>query len=808
MKAVAEKWQSMPTAPAAGEAYVSGPQIAYAINTYDDHVVMSDSGKLWSAPYTVNEDGTIELGDRAEVIATYEPIQESARERIVLLEAKAKNGSEWDVMLIQAGVSGNGVNYGADALRSATALYEGVKAYADHPTKEENAARPERSIRDLVGTFRNVKYESRQIDGQKIEGLTARFKVVPQWLREALLEAHGAGEPDFYGLSHNVIADWEWGTANGKRVKEVKRIIEVKSVDVVTDPAAGGRIERLVASNSNQGGISVDLTQEQLDELMAKAAERGAQHAIEQIRIAAETEASEAATARAAADAAAAATAAQADAERVPVAAGAGAGDGEGGGTDAATEALKEARALRAEIRRERLTSMVDKMLAEAKISQGGKDMIRERYVELIERRDPLDTELKAAITRQQELEASLIQESANPRGLGASRIHTGDGYHDKAIKGLQGWFAGSAIDGVQPVGSLKEAWCRWNQVESWNFDPMEMMDSFGGGYRSGKDHARLQESLTTASWAEIFADNLYIMMMKAYVASPYSDWTKFVSDFDNAPDFQTRHFARVGGYGDLNDVAEQGTYLSTTSPGDEEINFAITKRGYLDDVTFEMIIGDRLNKVRRLPQEMALAASRTLYKFVMAMITTDNATLDYDSTALYDSTHSNTGTTALSVSGLDAVSIAMRSQTRALATAEIVGPRNKPKYLIVPNELESRARRIVDPSDAYQYAVATPADTETVLDPQRFKNQGLEVVVNDYLTDATDWWVVADPTQMSTIVVSFLGGNRDPELFTQDQPNVGSMFTAEKVTFKVRHIYGANILDHRAFYRQVVSGS
>lgn len=218
------------------------------------------------------------------------------------------------------------------------------------------------------------------------------------------------------------------------------------------------------------------------------------------------------------------------------------------------------------------------------------------------------------------------------------------------------------------------------------------------------------------------------------------------------------------------------------------------------------MIVGDRLNKVRRLPQEMALAAARTLYAFVMNLVTTDNAAVDYDAVTLYHSDHANTGTTALSVSGLDAVSIAMRSQTRALASAEIIGARNKPRYLIVPNELESRARRIVDPSDAYSYAVATPADTETVMDPQRFKGQGIEVIVNDYLTDATDWWVVADPAQVSTVVMGFLGGNREPELFMQDQPNVGSNFTADKSSIKIRHIYGGDILDHRSFYRQVVA--
>ena len=40
-----------------------------------------------------------------------------------------------------------------------------------------------------------------------------------------------------------------------------------------------------------------------------------------------------------------------------------------------------------------------------------------------------------------------------------------------------------------------------------------------------------------------------------------------------------------------------------------------------------------------------------------------------------------------------------------------------------------------------------------------------------------------------------FLGGREEPELFVQDMPNVGSMFSNDKLTYKIRHIYGGNVL-------------
>jgi hypothetical protein len=52
------------------------------------------------------------------------------------------------------------------------------------------------------------------------------------------------------------------------------------------------------------------------------------------------------------------------------------------------------------------------------------------------------------------------------------------------------------------------------------------------------------------------------------------------------------------------------------------------------------------------------------------------------------------------------------------------------------------------------------------------------------------------------TIELGFYGPSDAPELFTQSDPTQGSMFDADKLTYKVRHIYSGTVLDHRAFYR------
>jgi hypothetical protein len=51
-------------------------------------------------------------------------------------------------------------------------------------------------------------------------------------------------------------------------------------------------------------------------------------------------------------------------------------------------------------------------------------------------------------------------------------------------------------------------------------------------------------------------------------------------------------------------------------------------------------------------------------------------------------------------------------------------------------------------------------------------------------------------------IEMGFYQGRVDPELFTQSDPNNGSMFNNDTITYKIRHIYAGTPLEHRGFYR------
>lgn len=180
-----------------------------------------------------------------------------------LLEAQAADatGKVWDVTLIKPGWSRNGpprdFYYGKEVLAEAVSLYEGAKAYADHPTETEQKERPERSVRDLVGWYEGIQPAA---DGS-LKGQLHLYDSAVPWLAPILRE-----RPQALGLSHNALGKARMGEAEGRKGRVVDSIGAVESVDIVTKAAAGGSVDRLVAS-IREGDTDVDLKDLTLDQL-------------------------------------------------------------------------------------------------------------------------------------------------------------------------------------------------------------------------------------------------------------------------------------------------------------------------------------------------------------------------------------------------------------------------------------------------------------------------------------------------------------------------------------------------------------
>jgi hypothetical protein len=186
---------------------------------------------------------------------------------------------KFKVILIEEGMGNlvDGFYYSKEVLESAASLFEGKKIFADHPDKLAEETRPERTVRDIVGHFENVRFEIQEDSG--IGCLYADAVTLPddpyRWARALMRHAvdYSSKYPDklFIGLSIN--AGGDASPANIKEflasgnvvdaakpklqdaiekgvdtIRVVNQIQSVVSADLVTEPGAGGRVLAILES--------------------------------------------------------------------------------------------------------------------------------------------------------------------------------------------------------------------------------------------------------------------------------------------------------------------------------------------------------------------------------------------------------------------------------------------------------------------------------------------------------------------------------------------------------------------------------
>ena len=161
---------------------------------------------------------------------------------------------EVEVTVLQGGLSRNGWFYTPELLEAATPLFEGARAFADHPGPADRA---ERSIRDIVGYYHSARFEP--AGGGEPARIKATLKVLESaaWLWTTIAESVAEGRP-VIGLSVDFVGAVKPARRNGAAVKEVQAVRQLLSVDVVTRPSAGGRFERIL--NSEQSSQEEDMT--------------------------------------------------------------------------------------------------------------------------------------------------------------------------------------------------------------------------------------------------------------------------------------------------------------------------------------------------------------------------------------------------------------------------------------------------------------------------------------------------------------------------------------------------------------------
>lgn len=195
--------------------------------------------------------------------------------------------------------------YTKESLQKAAAskLFEGVQAFANHPSSVEEEILPERSVRDIIGYYENVQYkENDQGQGTLIADLNVSDNVSLEWalslLTNTIEYSKKFKEKDFVGLSINasgsaspvgiddfiksqdfsapVLQKLQEAQAKGiTEINVVGALTESESVDMVTKAGAGGRIIQMLEQEKSMFKKAAALKESEKKEMEKKEAGEG-----------------------------------------------------------------------------------------------------------------------------------------------------------------------------------------------------------------------------------------------------------------------------------------------------------------------------------------------------------------------------------------------------------------------------------------------------------------------------------------------------------------------------------------------------
>ncbi len=293
-------------------------------------------------------------------------------------------------------------------------------------------------------------------------------------------------------------------------------------------------------------------------------------------------------------------------------------------------------------------------------------------------------SELKAAIETEKAYLAALNADSVINIGGQAPRSPHLSGMMtslDKIQLALDALFLGGRPPaGIQPLTGIRELY----HLLSGDY---EMTGVFQG------DRIQLA-NVNSSTMANMVANALNKVVAQEFIAYPQW-WLPIVigTDFDS---LQAVKWITLGGVGELPTVAEGAAYTELTWDDKYETAAFVKKGGYLG-ITMEAIDKDDTGRLRNAPRALAQAAWLTLSKSISAIFTANTGTGPTltDSTALFDGSTANLGTTALSITTYIAARTAMRKFTE-VNSGERLGALTAPKYLLVPPDLEITALQIL----------------------------------------------------------------------------------------------------------------
>ena len=725
---------------------------------FDDYLIVCRDFAYYRVPYTIEGDA-ITFGEPAKVALEYVPVNEAQ------VEVREPTGNAWLVRIIKAGPSRQpkavppaGILdpipwvYTAEAIKSAPEVFEGAPVYAfevapdthGHLSLTPDDKGRKGLVKHLVGYVEDVRESAGELLG--------RFNPISgaEWLRDKLLDLYRRGRADLVGLSIDArVYGTPVDTTEGQCFA-VMQFAKPATVDVATHPAAGGAFLRALESRHTEEERMLKALLEKLratrpdlaTKLGDNPTEVQVQEALDQV------------LAR-------------------PTAPDAG---------------LQEMRAIECRM------TLRDR-LSEAKLPKPVEAKLRKRFDGTV-----FETAaLEAAITDEKEVLDALAQEG-RVHGAGQTKAEVLLEQTDKLQLGMDRMFGAESKEAAtvpaKDVPAFRSFGEAFRLITGRNLPDM-----------MGHIIADAREAILSSTWTNVLGTSMHRRLLKDYAAIDYRESAISRPRPGGVANFKTQEALRVAYFGDLSEFdPEQNDYAEITAPSDEKVTYALVQKGNILTISRKTLINDDLGAVARMVGRLGRAARRTHAKFIWNFFIT-NSTYEVDSTAWFHANHSNLGSTALTANDAGVTELLARIQAMGKQTEPGSGERlgidlTETLWLVVPIDLMGVALALNNSpnvSDGSNNLVANRIY-------QRFGATNERIVVNPLMTDATDWGLVRDPDAIDSIEVGYLNDQRDPEFLVANIPTVGQMFVADKQQYKVRHEYGADIIDFRGAQKNVVA--
>jgi hypothetical protein len=662
-------------------------------------------------------------------------------------------GYKWRVQVIEYGLGKDGrINWPEAPLVAALPLFDKSRVFmlsdSQHMDPKKLPAFG-KSPRDLVGWLSNPVNTGTGIEAD-FDILTSAIK-----LRSDLLDAFERGNPNFLGLSVDIDAITTTKVVAGKKVKEPVKIVGVQT-DVVYDPTNEGKFLKLLAAQS-VGQTKEDNMLKKL--LAAMKTQRPELAGKIDILLAKDDVTDEEMSALLAAAMPVTQTV---DLEKLIAAV---KGDGKG------EEAIKK-------MQLQACSMLLSSELKDSGLPKEAQEKIQASFAGQLFEADALTAAIKVEKEYLDKLTgAGLIT------GAGDSRILVvGEGERlQAAIDRMLGVKVDDKFKDVPAFEGLRAAYVRiTGDVNVTGVVPRE----------------KLTAAFDSSTFSYILGNTMYRRMVQDYKEISDYGVSRIISTVRNAKDFRTLESVRIAYFGDLPDVdPEAADYADLGTVSDEEVSYALNQKGGIIVITRKMIINDDMGAVQKTVSRVPRAARRTFAKRCWNKFI-NNATYKGDSKAVFHSDHGNLDTVAYSIASALAMRTAMMTQAEP-GSAERISL--KPVTVVFPSDLFGTVRNVND----YNPQAAAIADANPMYG--FFKPEGL--IELPFMTDATDFMMFADPAEVEILEVAYLNGQQEPEMFVQDNPLVGNVFTGDKITYKIRHEYECEIVDYRGAAKNVVAG-